>query len=321
MYCVSCKKDSPSENFCIYCGTRFSLNPAEERKKPPLKDPVSLRSAAKKETAFPHELDAAQDIQKTKKIGPDSADRQDTRRTRRSINQRKRRKAFRQKLIIAALVITFFASIGTAVLLTFQAYRQNVLRTLPTAEIAVVSTEDRETVPETETRYYAKIHSISQDGLAQVTLKIPYTYDEAFIASLSEGSRITVNGATFYFSEALAPGKHEGYETQQPLYYFERDPEHARWYHISQSGLNGEWALYSPSDMPVYRDEELRVLQIAPGVAAKDSLYTKQYGRDANDASLGDILARYGERDFYTHTFILTVRDNLITEIEMIFMP
>ena len=106
-------------------------------------------------------------------------------------------------------------------------------------------------------KYYANVISISENGIASVILKSQYTYDDEFISSLSNRSVINVDETKCYYGGYRAPGSYDGFTTRNPIYYFDINPgSDFHTYYISSTGLNGEWALYGPSDSPIFKEQK-----------------------------------------------------------------
>ena len=313
MYGINCGKEIPPDHFCIYCGSKIEAESIREQ---------SHRWEANKKTPVRIDLPSEKAIVGETKETPGAGlhMQKEKRCSTRRDYRRKKRKALQQKVIVATLVTIFFSSIFACILLAFLSSRQDRNETVTASDTAALYTGEPSPNRIYGTKYYGAIHNISSDGIARVTLKKPYTYTDAFVSSITEGSTITVNGTDYLFSAYVAPGGYGEHRIKNGIYFFDRDAEHSHWYGISQSGLNGEWILSGPSDMPVYSGREAGEYCIASDLRIKDSLYQMQHDAEIRDASVWDMIARYGESDFYTHNFVLTIQDNQITELEMIFM-
>lgn len=180
--------------------------------------------------------------------------------------------------------------------------------------------EKHNLAPIKDGKYYAKIFSIKEGKIASTLIKEQYSLDDSVIPTLAEGSIVSIDGTNYYCSGYRAPGTYEGFTALKPIYYFKASPTaEYNSFHVSPSGLNGEWVLYAPSDNPMLKDKGSYELGIERNVSVKDSIINMYNGSTPLESSLDEMMNRY-QNDFYTHYFILTIKDRHITEIEMVYM-
>lgn len=180
--------------------------------------------------------------------------------------------------------------------------------------------EKRNLTPIKDGKYYAKIFSIKQDKIVSLLLKEQYALDDSVIPTLAEGSIVSVDEKNYYCSGYRAPGTYDGFTALKPTYYFKANPNaEYNSFHVSPSGLNGEWALYAPSDNPMLKDKGSFELGMDDKVSVKDGLINMYNGGLPEDSTIYELLNRYGD-DFYTHYFIITIKNRHIVEIEIVYM-
>ena len=151
-------------------------------------------------------------------------------------------------------------------------------------------------------------------------LKEQYALDDSVIPTLAEGSIVSVDEKNYYCSGYRAPGTYDGFTALKPTYYFKANPNaEYNSLHVSPSGLNGEWALYAPSDNPMLKDKGSFELGMDDKVSVKDGLINMYNGGLPEDSTIYELLNRYGD-DFYTHYFIITIKNRHIVEIEIVYM-
>ncbi len=171
-------------------------------------------------------------------------------------------------------------------------------------------------------KYYAKIKEIDRDSLVCVDFKIQQTFSEEYIQTLmgEEHAIVRIDGYPYYVSRISEAGDYGSYYQKSTVIYLGLNEDKPDWYRIMKSGLNGEWALIAPSDAPCFKETITKSMRISENAVIEDDLYHMRYGVDpGNTASIRDLMERWGS-EFYNQYFIVTVENNEIVGIKMIYM-